>query len=258
MSEKFTVEGVEVDALSADAAIGRICDDVVAGPAFSVFTINLDHVVKLRRLPAFRTAYASARYVLADGWPIALAGRLRGIEVRRTTGSDLIEPLCREAARRGLPVAFYGSTEASLAAAAAELKRRVPGLEIAAMYAPGMIDPLAPSEPEGVDSIRRSAARICFLALGAPKQEVLAARMANSMSGPMAMICIGAGLDFLAGHQTRAPKAFRTFGGEWLWRLVTDPVRMTGRYLDCFKVLPSVLMSSTRIVDSGVPTKFGS
>lgn len=247
MTEKFTVEGIEVDALAADAAITRICDDIATSPPFSVFTINLDHVVKLRRLPAFKAAYATPRYVLADGWPIALAGRLRGLAVSRTTGSDLIEPLCREAARRGLPVAFYGSTDASLTAAANELRRRVPGLNVVATYAPGIIDPSAPAEPEGLEIIRKSGARICFLALGAPKQEVLAARMAATFSEPMAILCIGAGLDFLAGHQTRAPKAFRVLGGEWLWRLLTDPVRMTGRYVDCFKVLPSVLMSSTRL-----------
>ncbi len=246
MRRQFVIEGIPVDAISSAEAISGICDDVAGTEPFAVHTINLDHVVKLRRDPAFRSAYERARFVLADGFPIAFAGRLAGLDVTRTTGSDLVEPLCREAARRGLPVVFYGSTFPSLVSAASELYRRIPDLEISGVYAPGMIDVNAPAEPEGMDFIRNSGARICLIALGAPKQEILGARFAQSFTAPMAMICIGASLDFISGKETRAPRLVRTLGGEWLWRWVSSPGRMTQRYLDCFRVLPSVILSGLR------------
>jgi len=93
-NEPFRVEGVNVQTFTLQEASERICDDVSSGKAFSVFTLNLDHIVKLRRNSAFRAAYERARIVLADGFPIVLSGRLQGRRVERTTGADLIEPLC--------------------------------------------------------------------------------------------------------------------------------------------------------------------
>ena len=56
-----------------------------------------------------------------------------------------------------------------------------------------------------------SGARICLLALGAPKQEILAAR-GFARHPQLGFLSIGAGLDFIAGHQTRAPVWVRKSG----------------------------------------------
>jgi exopolysaccharide biosynthesis WecB/TagA/CpsF family protein len=241
-SEPFLVEGVSVQTFTLEEASTRICDDVSSGKAFSVFTLNLDHVVKLRSDPAFRAAYDRARVVLADGFPIVLSGRLQGRKVERTTGADLIEPLCREASRRELPVMLFGSTFETLSGAARHLKARYPDLVIAGVYAPEHgLDVLSDQANEGIDFIRSSGARVCFVALGAPKQEIFADRCAAEIEG-VSFICIGAGLDFLAGHQRRAPKFFQATGLEWLWRMLNNPRRLARRYLDCLYVFPGVLL----------------
>lgn len=241
--ETFCVEGIKVDALSLTEASARICDELDREKSFSVFTINLDHVVKLRRDPNFAGAYQRAAIVLPDGFPIVLAGRLQGRSVSRTAGSDLIVPLCVEAARRGFPVVLFGTTIASLSGAARHLTTHIEGLDIAGAYSPPPdFDPLSEQASEGLEFIRNSGARICLLALGAPKQEVFADRCARDING-MAFICIGAGLDFLAGHQKRAPEIFRKLNCEWLWRLLLDPRRLARRYLECLYVFPSVLLS---------------
>ena len=46
-------------------------------------------------------------------------------------------------------------------------------------------------------------------------------------------LCFGAALDFLSGQQTRAPEMFQKTGTEWVWRLSTNPRRLTGRYAQC-------------------------
>lgn len=240
-SNPFVVEGVDVQPWTLAEASQRICDEIEEGTSFSVFTINLDHVVKLRNDPAFRVAYGRARVVLADGFPIVLSGRLQGRDVTRTAGSDLIVPLCREAGKRAIPVLLFGSTPASLAGAADALKAAVPDLEIAGAQSPALgFDPLANAAAGDIEFIRNSGARICFLALGAPKQEIFADRCAREIEG-VCFVCIGAGLDFLTGHQKRAPKAFRATGLEWLWRMLLNPRRLAKRYAECLIVLPSVL-----------------
>lgn len=241
-SDPFLVEGVNVETLSLGDASSRVCEEVGSGKSFSVFTLNLDHIVKLRCNKAFRAAYDRARIVLADGFPIVLAGRLQGRNLSRTTGADLIEPLCAEASRRGLPVLLFGSTFDSLAGSARHLKKDHPGLTIAGVYSPPHgIDVLSGEANEGIEFIKSSGAKICFVALGAPKQEIFADRCAQEVEG-VSFICIGAGLDFLAGHQRRAPKVFQTLGCEWLWRMALNPRRLARRYLECLYVFPGVLL----------------
>jgi N-acetylglucosaminyldiphosphoundecaprenol N-acetyl-beta-D-mannosaminyltransferase len=61
----------------------KICSDNRAqltgsGAAEIVFTMNLDHVVKMRKDAAFREVYGRAGLITADGFPIVLACRLQG------------------------------------------------------------------------------------------------------------------------------------------------------------------------------------
>ncbi len=240
----FTVEGVPVNCealLPTSARISRDCD---RGSSFGVFTLNLDHVVKLRRNAEFRAAYRAARYVTADGLPIVWAGRLTGLNVGRVTGADLIEPLCAAAAKSGQPVFLFGGRFEALAGAARHLTAQCPALNIAGALAPeANFDPTSGQAVAYAHLIAESGAKICFVALGAPKQEVFTS-VAVEVTQGVAFVCIGAGLDFLAGTQTRAPKLVQALGAEWLWRLLSNPGRMAKRYLECLLVLPSVLLPS--------------
>lgn len=243
-TEPFSVEGVSVKPWSLREASFRVCEDLGYGKSFTVFTLNLDHVVKLRTNTAFRAAYDRARIVLADGFPIVLAGRLQGRQLSRTTGADLIVPLCEEAGRRDLPVLLFGATLRSLAGSARYLTTLIPNLDIVGVQAPDYgFDPLSKQGDEAIEFIRNSGARICFIALGAPKQEIFADRCAREIEG-VSFLCIGAGLDFLAGHQRRAPKVFQAAGLEWLWRVLLNPRRLARRYAECLSVFPGVLLDS--------------
>ena len=92
-------------------------------------------------------------------------------------GSDMVLPLARLAAETGTPIALLGSTEDTLAAAAAGLTAQVPGLEVAGRFAPPIpFDPESPEADALLDEVAASGAKLVFLALGAPKQEILAAR----------------------------------------------------------------------------------
>lgn len=213
------------------------------GRGFSVATINLDHVVKLRHDPEFRAAYAAHSHVTADGNPIIwlerLAGR-RGITL--TPGSELIEPVANLAAAKGVPVALFGATESSLAAAAEALEADHPGLKVVLTLAPPMgFDPASAAAGEMIERIGDSGARLVFLALGAPKQERFAARAAAALP-ETGFLSIGAGLDFISGEQTRAPAWVRAIAAEWLWRLLGNPRRLAGRYGSCILSLPGLML----------------
>lgn len=208
---------------------------------FTIATLNLDHVVKLRQQGSFLTAYLQHSHVVADGNPIVWLRWLAGQPVELLTGSDLIDPLMAQAARLGIPVGFLGSTEPVLKTAAARLTKRHPGLNVVACVAPPFgFDPAGPDADEAIRALSDAGVRLCLIALGAPKQEMLAVR-AHAALPNCGFVSIGAGLDFIAGHQVRAPSWMRRFALEWLWRFLGAPSRLGRRYLACIGVLPSLI-----------------
>lgn len=212
-----------------------------AGRGFSVATLNLDHVVKLRSDAAFRAAYAAHSHITADGNPIVWLCHMAGQgEVALTPGSELIVPLSRLAVRAGVRVAFFGSTQDTLEAAAAGLREQAPGIDIALIRAPGMgFDPEGPEAQSMIEAIGASGVRLVFLALGAPRQECFAA-FAQTRLADVGFVSIGAGLDFIAGRQRRAPRLVQRLAAEWLWRLMGAPRRLGLRYLRCLLILPGL------------------
>jgi exopolysaccharide biosynthesis WecB/TagA/CpsF family protein len=214
---------------------------------FAVATLNLDHLVKLRRSAAFRAAYAAQTHVVADGNPVVWLRSLAGQPVTLAPGSELVAPLMALAARRDVPVAFVGSTDAALAAAAERLERAHPGLRVVARIAPPFgFDPQGCEAAAALDALAASGARLVLMALGAPKQEMLAARALARMP-QMGFVSVGAGIDFVAGTQRRAPVWMRTLRLEWLWRMLSDPRRLTMRYLLCFAILPGMTLGALRM-----------
>jgi exopolysaccharide biosynthesis WecB/TagA/CpsF family protein len=229
-------QGVNTPTLSAaiDAAMAR----VRARASFSLFTLNLDHLVKRRADLAFRSAYSRADIVTADGQPVVALARSQGAQLERTTGADLVVPLCAAAEAEQAPIYLFGATTESLEAAADQLRRWFPQLDIRGVEAPAMgFDPEGEAAAAAGARIAASGARLCFVALGAPKQELFAARMtslarATGQDG-VGYVCIGAALDFISGRQQRAPRLLQRVGLEWAYRLCTNPRRLGVRYARC-------------------------
>ncbi|SEW44392.1 polymer biosynthesis protein, WecB/TagA/CpsF family [Cognatiyoonia koreensis] len=223
-----------------------------AGVGFSVATLNLDHVVKLRRDAAFRQAYSQHTHVTADGNPIVWLSRLAGQDVSLIPGSELITPLAALAATHGVPVALYGSDECSLSQAAAALRQEHPTLEVAFCKSPDMgFDPDGPIATADMKDLNASGAGLCFIALGAPKQERLAAR-AQKLHPHIGFVSIGAGLNFISGSEKRAPRWVQAIAAEWLWRMMSNPERLAGRYAACILALPRL---TVRAISARFSTK---
>ncbi len=211
--------------------IERLLQDAAEGHGGTVFTINLDHLAKLRSDEGFRSAYRRATYVSADGMPVVVMARAEGVPIERVTGADLVVPLARAAAGAGLSVYFFGGRLEVLERAVAQLRAEIPELLVAGIESPPMgFDPLGAAAREASERIAASGAAFCFVALGAPKQEIFAD--ASAVWSPAVMhLGIGAALDFLAGERRRAPRFFQRLGLEWLWRTLQEPRRLVPRYL---------------------------
>ena len=237
---------VEVNVATRAGLFRAVAEKMRARSGFALATLNLDHLTKLPVDPGFLAAYRAHDMVVADGRPVVWLSRIAGQPLELMPGSDMILPLCALAAEADVPIALIGSSDEALAGAAAALKDRTPGLNVGYVHAPAYgFDPQGAAADALLADLAASGAGLCFLALGAPKQEIFAAR--GRMKAPdVGFASIGAGLDFLSGHQVRAPRVMRMLAFEWLWRALQSPRRMVPRYAKCFAILPGLVVQALR------------
>lgn len=179
---------------------------------------------------AFAAVLRQASLVVADGRPVYWAQRLLGAKsARQVRGVDLMLELCKQAETTGLKIGFYGGQDESLLAQLQQqLLSMFPRLQIVYAWAPPF-RPLTEQE----DALQRQAiinsgADMLLVGLGCPKQEFW---MAEHQQLPVVMLGVGAAFDFIAGRKKQAHRLFQRLGLEWLHRLFSEPVRLSGRYL---------------------------
>lgn len=246
MQFRFGSTAIIVNVSDGQALLAEVSQRLRAGRGFALATINLDHLVKLRRSDRFRAAYAMQDLVVADGNPIVWLSRLAGHPVSLVPGSDMVIPLARAAAAQGVNVALVGATDATLAAAARFLTANVAGLRISYCHSPAMgFDADGREAGEILNALVAARIGLCFLALGAPRQELFAAR-GRKEAPNVGFAAIGAGLDFLSGDQMRAPVWVRSIAMEWLWRALNSPRRLIPRYAACAMILPGEVIRALK------------
>lgn len=232
---------LRVNVPDADAACSEARRNIVRGTGFSMATLNLDHAVHLDQPGPFRDAYAAHSHITAAGMPIAWLARRAGVPINRVTGADLVIPFARIAAEANASVGLIGATAKVLNRAAAALSKTCPGVTVALRISPSFpFDPFGPEAASMISRIGESGTRMCFLALGAPRQEILAARIFAARPD-MGVISVGAGIDFIAGTVRRAPGIFQKSCLEWLWRVAHEPRRLGPRYWRCARQLPRLV-----------------
>jgi N-acetylglucosaminyldiphosphoundecaprenol N-acetyl-beta-D-mannosaminyltransferase len=114
------------------------------------------------------------------------------------------------------------------------LQERYPGLVIAGR-ANGYLG--LDDMPELLRRINDSKAEILVIALGSPKQEKWFATYKDCLKHVRVAQGIGGTLDTIVGTVQRAPKIWRDYHAEWLYRLLKEPKRIKRQ-----KVLPIFLL----------------
>lgn len=224
--------GVTVHSITQADAIAHIGAMSSAGVGGVVVTPNVDHLRMLRTDAALRQAYHEADIVLADGMPLIWASRLQGTPLpERVAGSELIIPLTREAARRGLSIGVVGGRPGTADAVGERMQRSMPGLRVVHTSAPRVAtEQIDRHAREIAAELRHSVPDILFVGLGAPKQERLFAALRRQLPRTW-YLGVGAGLDMVAGTARKAPAWLARMGMEWLFRLAQEPSRLATRYL---------------------------
>jgi N-acetylglucosaminyldiphosphoundecaprenol N-acetyl-beta-D-mannosaminyltransferase len=243
--ERVHLFGVDIDRLTMTQTVDRVWRWLrdSAGPCRYVVTPNLDHIVRLQRDPAMRSAYRHASLVIADGWPVVTASRWLGRPLpERVAGSDLVPRLLAVAeASSPLTVFLLGAMPGVANRAAGVIGRVWPNVRVVGTFSPPLGFERDREQNDGI--LQRIAAVVpdlLVVGFGAPKQEIWLDRHHASLKCKVA-IAAGATIDFLAGEQRRAPEFLRAIRLEWMYRLWRDPNRLARRYLHDALMFPGIL-----------------
>jgi N-acetylglucosaminyldiphosphoundecaprenol N-acetyl-beta-D-mannosaminyltransferase len=228
--ESRHILGMRVDGTSYRDATDRIVGWARSGSSRSVCAAAVNNVMTARDDPSFLRVMNEADVVTPDGMPLVWALRSLGVSgASRVYGPDLTPLVCSRAATEGLPVGFFGSTPEVLDKLVSNATARLPGLVVAYKESPPFGQLSEVDDERITRDINASGARILFVGLGCPKQEVWMAQHRGKVNA--VMVGVGAAFDFLAGLKPQAPAILQRAGLEWLFRLASEPRRLWRRYL---------------------------
>lgn len=228
---KRSVLGVDVDVVDYEAVVERVILAAQTGQPLTVTALAVHGVMTGVKDAAHRKRLSQFDLLTPDGQPVRWAlNLLHGAGLSdRVYGPELTWRILVRAASEGLPVFFYGSSEAVLGRLTARMQAKLPGLKVAGAQ---------PSRYTAIDSVEAavlaeslsgSGARIVFVGLGCPRQEMWVWHMRRHLSIPL--VAVGAAFDYHAGTLRRPPAWMQRRGLEWLWRLGLEPRRLWRRYL---------------------------
>ncbi|KMK15196.1 UDP-N-acetyl-D-mannosaminuronic acid transferase [Pluralibacter gergoviae] len=190
----------------------------------TLVAINAEKVLTSEDNPEVRTLISDAEFKYADGISVVRSIRKKypQANVSRVAGADLWEALMARAGEEGTPVFLIGGKAEVMAQTVKQLRARW-NVNIV-----GSQDGyFAPQAREALfEQVRQSGAKIVTVAMGSPKQEILM-RDCRRVHPDALYMGVGGTYDVFTGHVKRAPRVWQNLGLEWLYRLLSQPSRIS-------------------------------
>ncbi|HHG9513631.1 TPA: lipopolysaccharide N-acetylmannosaminouronosyltransferase [Citrobacter amalonaticus] len=190
----------------------------------TLVAINAEKVLTAEDNPEVRTLIEAAEYKYADGISVVRSVRKKfpNAQVSRVAGADLWEALMARAGEEGTPVFLVGGKPEVLAQTQAKLRAQWK------VNIVGSQDGYFTPEQRSAlfEQIHASGAKIVTVAMGSPKQEIFM-RDCRQVHPHALYMGVGGTYDVFTGHVKRAPKVWQNLGLEWLYRLLSQPSRIT-------------------------------
>lgn len=220
-----TVDCFDLNILNIDRAElpGFVTDQSKEGSCFGY--INAYGFYQFFQQEGVQKVFQDQDYTICDGLGASLViwGQTGRWVPKNTPASWFDEYLNLQASQRK-KIMIWGHTQEEVE----ELKKRLPqvysGLEIVSF-----LDGFHKNFEEVLETVERLKPDTLLIARGMPRQEESLSRFKEA-SVSCRVFCIGATLLYKTGLQREAPDWVRNYGGEWLWRWASSPIKMAKRY----------------------------
>ena len=227
-----------IDDMSIDEVISRLEEFSNSSSFDIVVTPNIDHLSRLvkDKKGALPKIYRDSSLCLCDSQILQKLLFFKNIRIKHVIpGSTLTEYLFRKGYLDNKRVCVIGADDEDVE----QLIKDFPAISISHIN-PSMGFINKPSEVENiVQQVCDLNPDFVFLAVGSPRQEVLADKIKQKFHRGVGL-CIGASILFLVGKEKRAPQLFQTLHLEWLYRAFQRPKTLFKRYVKNFLALPAI------------------
>lgn len=211
-----------IDVVTMNQAVQRILK-MLDEPGFHMIaTANAEMIMLAEENKDLAITLQEADLVVADG-----AGALWAAEQQnksfpeRVAGVDLTVNLMKKAIEQQIPVYCLGAAPGIVDKAIENVELQFGKMIVAGTHS-GYFN--QDEEQSIIKEIEQSGAKLVFVALGVPKQELWLSDNLKHLNGVVGM-GIGGSFDVLAGSVKRAPKWMQRNRIEWLYRLCKQPQR---------------------------------
>jgi len=227
MAPPVEILGVRVDPLSFEDLVTRVEAAIAARSRLRLTYANVHVLNTAARDGRLTGILNAAELCFCDGNGVRMGAQLLGQDLpHRMTGADWIWDLAARAEGQWR-IWWIGGEPGVTEEAAAELRRRYPGLEIGADH--GFHARQGPEDAACLDRLNAFRPDIVLVGMGTPVQEYWVEDHQDRIDAPV-IWCLGATADFVTGRVSRGPRWF-TDRLEWAGRLLAEPQRLWKRYL---------------------------
>ncbi len=235
--EEYKILGIKVNTISQPALKATLLAWLEGNEQHQIATVNSEFIVRAQTDPEFKNIINNSSLSTIDGSGPIFALKFNRQKVnldQRLTGVQLTEILIALALTKDYKILFClnprGLTRPEKFSL--QIKNKYPTLEFQVADSAEAVTKGQAFQPE-----------IILANLGAPQQEFWINE--NLPKIPSAKIAMGVGgtFDFISGQMKRAPKFLRSFGLEWLWRLIQQPKRIV-RILRAVVVFPALVFKN--------------
>lgn len=190
----------------------------------SIFTPNVDHIINNSNNEKVKKLYSDSEYIIADGWPVVMAGRIKKINFSRITGVDLMDELLRLSNKNKYNLFFLGAEENTLKKLEYNIRDKYSNIGLISYYHGYFND-----DDIVIEKINNSNSQILFVGMGNPKQEVWIRENLGKLNCNL-MLGVGGAFKIFSEEVSRAPGWIQGIGMEWFYRFCKEPKRLFGRY----------------------------
>lgn len=205
-----------------------------------IVTANPEILLEAKRDPEYRMLLKQADVRLVDGFGLWLATFCL---TKRVTGVEFSERLLQVAHDKKWRVGLFGGMGGEAQASLPDIKRAYPDLSI--MSEQGGKVSTTGEEDDATEEARgrmmQFSPHVLLVAMGHPRQEAWIAQHRKDFPELKAVVGVGGTFRFWSGKSKRAPHFMRSFGLEWLWRLIVEPYRWK-RIFNAVVIFPALVI----------------